>query len=305
MLEDIMASLCLVALFGWDDILGNENERRRLMAFLGGGYGIYWGTAKIEKIDDGRVINVFTENHMLSLILNDEKTKVTLRIDDGRTAELRARTENSKLYVYDERVESDASTLIYLIRMDSERNEIGNVKVANVTNARMDSEKLDSFFSETYKYAENKKGKIQKLPQEKGLISIKDLKIDRNKYIQGFYSTDKYNSSYYSNFVTVSGLIRDIKSESGGYYFGIDDGTGVMNLRYNGGLGDIKEGDKVFVKLLVANDDMVFMVSKNQIPTSANTAKSDGAESATKTPGFEVIIGVAAVFFAWRKIISK
>ncbi len=85
-------------LFSWDEIPGNDNGK--LVEFLGQKYDIYWvKTAKIEKIDDGRTINVSTEKNSLSLRLNDEKTKVNLKIDDGRIFELNARMENSKLNI--------------------------------------------------------------------------------------------------------------------------------------------------------------------------------------------------------------
>jgi len=86
-------------LFSWDEIPGNDNWK--LIEFLGQMYGIDWvKTAKIEKIDDGRTINISTEKNSLSLRLNDEKNKVNLKIDDGRIDELNARTENSKLNIY-------------------------------------------------------------------------------------------------------------------------------------------------------------------------------------------------------------
>ena len=87
-------------LFSWDEIPGNDNGK--LVEFMGQKYGIYWAkTAKIKKIDDGRTIIVSNEKNSLSLRLNDEKTKVNLKIDDGGTFELNARTENSKLNIYD------------------------------------------------------------------------------------------------------------------------------------------------------------------------------------------------------------
>ncbi len=86
-------------MFSWDEIPGNDNGK--LVEFIGQKYGIYWAkTAKIKKIDDGRTIIVSNEKNSLSLRLNDEKTKVNLKIDDGGTFELNARTENSKLNIY-------------------------------------------------------------------------------------------------------------------------------------------------------------------------------------------------------------
>ncbi len=70
-------------------------------------------TAKIEKDDDGKTISLsysfkrgfsFKKN-FLFLKLNDEKTKLNLIIDDGRTFELNAKTENNKLNIYESLIE--------------------------------------------------------------------------------------------------------------------------------------------------------------------------------------------------------
>ncbi|VVB95366.1 Signal-peptide peptidase, presenilin aspartyl protease [uncultured archaeon] len=89
--------------FYWDEVPGNDNGR--LIKFFEQNYGIEWvRTAKIEKIDDSRAINVSTEKNYLSLRLNDEKTGVKLIIDDGRTEEFIARTENGKLVIYSQKL---------------------------------------------------------------------------------------------------------------------------------------------------------------------------------------------------------
>jgi hypothetical protein len=71
-------------LFSWDAIPGNDNVR--LIEFLIHKFGIDWvKTAKIEKIDNDKTIRVSTEKNFLSLSLNDAKTEVNLKIDDGKT----------------------------------------------------------------------------------------------------------------------------------------------------------------------------------------------------------------------------
>jgi hypothetical protein len=86
-------------LFSWDEIPGNDNEK--LVEFLGTRYDICWvTTAKIEKIDGGKTISVITGSNSILLRLNAKKNKVDLKIDDGRTFKLNARTENSKLNIY-------------------------------------------------------------------------------------------------------------------------------------------------------------------------------------------------------------
>ncbi|MGB8217192.1 MAG: Ig-like domain-containing protein [Candidatus Methanoperedens sp.] len=116
-------------LFNWYGIPGNDNER--LITFLKQNYGIDWiteylftwekvpgddskrfleflkqefdiccvETEKIEKIDDMNK-RVIAEKNYLSLGLNNEKTKVNLKIDDGRSAEFIAKSENGKLNIY-------------------------------------------------------------------------------------------------------------------------------------------------------------------------------------------------------------
>lgn len=80
-----------IYLFSWDGIQGNDNEIFK--KFLKKNFGIDWGkNAKIEKMDDGKTIQLSTGKNYLSLTLNDEKTKISLKIDDGRTDELILRT---------------------------------------------------------------------------------------------------------------------------------------------------------------------------------------------------------------------
>lgn len=84
--------------FSWDEVPGNDSKR--LIEYL----ERYFDTdclsaTKIEKIDDGKVIRVSNKNNYL-LILNDEKNRVKLKIDDKRTDEFIAKTENGKLNIY-------------------------------------------------------------------------------------------------------------------------------------------------------------------------------------------------------------
>lgn len=87
-------------LFCWEKI--QENDSEGLMEFLIQKFklNIDWvKTAKIEKIDDNE-INISEGKNSISLKLNDKKTKVNLKIDDGTTDELIVRMENSNLNVY-------------------------------------------------------------------------------------------------------------------------------------------------------------------------------------------------------------
>jgi tetratricopeptide (TPR) repeat protein len=86
-------------LFSWGEIPGNDSGK--LIDFLKQQYGIDWvNTAKIEKIDDDKTIKVSIGKNYLSLSLNDEKSKVSLKIDDSRTGDFIAKMENGKLNIY-------------------------------------------------------------------------------------------------------------------------------------------------------------------------------------------------------------
>jgi hypothetical protein len=209
-----------------------------------------------------------------SIEVSKESTKILILDSDGREI----------VRIVQNPIKGRAD--INLTRFDADRKVIGNLFL--IYPPKMDE--LDTFYSETFKYAETKKGKVQRLLQDKGLVYIKDFKLEKQK--------NPTNSIYYGNYVVISGIIRDIQSGGGSYGFSIDDGTGVINFfnGYEGSLADIKEGDKVFVKFMDVGYEstyLIFTVSKSQI------------ESSAKTPGFEIIIGVAAVLFARRKMIGK
>ncbi len=102
-----------VYLFTWDEIPGNDN--RRLIEFLEQKYEIDWvKTAKIEKIDYGKAINIYTEKNSLLLRLNDKKTKVNLESDSGKASELIAKMENGTLKIYERFKDPDQYLLEYL-----------------------------------------------------------------------------------------------------------------------------------------------------------------------------------------------
>lgn len=87
-------------LFSWDSIPGSGNDG--LIEFLNRYFGIEGvKTANIEKSDNGRTIKLSTEKNSLSLMLNNENTKVNLKIDDGRNDEFMVKTEKSKLNIYE------------------------------------------------------------------------------------------------------------------------------------------------------------------------------------------------------------
>ncbi len=118
--EERLNEIAAERLFSWNETPGNDNGR--LIEFLTQKFDIDWvKTAKIEKIDEVNTIRVSNEKNYLSLILNDEKGKVDLKIDDGRTDEFIAKMENDKLNIYkDINLEINRFVLVFLAD-DSEK----------------------------------------------------------------------------------------------------------------------------------------------------------------------------------------
>ena len=99
---DFLKFLSSVYLFNWDDIPGNDTEK--LTNFLNNVYDLDWAKgAKIEKTDDGRTVKVSSERNYLSLNLNNEKTKVELKLDDSRTDEFTVIAADGRLKMYSEK----------------------------------------------------------------------------------------------------------------------------------------------------------------------------------------------------------
>ncbi len=85
-------------LFSWDKIPGNDNLK--LIEFLRQNFSIDWiENTKIKKID-GTIIKASSREHLLLLRLNDEKTRVNLMIDDGRTDNFIVTPEDGELNIY-------------------------------------------------------------------------------------------------------------------------------------------------------------------------------------------------------------
>lgn len=86
-------------LFNWNEIPGKDNGR--LIEFLIQKFGIDWANAaRIEKIEDGRTIRLTDENNSLSLNINNEETKVNLKINGLITDEFIVKMENGRLNIY-------------------------------------------------------------------------------------------------------------------------------------------------------------------------------------------------------------
>ena len=135
-------------LFSWDDVPGNGSGR--LIDFLIWDYDIDWvKTAKIEKIDDGKTIRIFTAKNSLSFRLNDEKNGVHLTTDDGRTDEFAATMNypmtNGKLNVYF--IEEDMGNFLGAFHSIQENTEeflaiLNHNNLKNRTNFSLEQKRL-------------------------------------------------------------------------------------------------------------------------------------------------------------------
>jgi len=85
-------------IFSWENVPGKDNGR--LIEYLEQKYGVDWvRTAKIEKMGKDE-IRIATDKNVLSLILNNQKTNVILKINDVSTDEFSVRIEKGTVYIY-------------------------------------------------------------------------------------------------------------------------------------------------------------------------------------------------------------
>ena len=134
-------------LFSWNEITGNNYEG--LINFLNQNYNIEWvKTAEIEKIEGGTTIRVFANNNFLSLELNDEKTKVNLKIDDGRTDEFIAKAVSGKLNIYENFKGGSTFDLFKTARNDANElvNKIFDGEHINIDNIYVNSNDFSNSF---------------------------------------------------------------------------------------------------------------------------------------------------------------
>ncbi len=147
-------------LFSWHDIPGRDDVR--LKHYLTKKLGIKWvENAKIEKIDGDKTIRLFFENNFLSLMLNEEKTKVRLITDDGRNDELIAAAENNMVKIYKaakiEKIDGDRT-----IRLSFENNFLSLMLNDEKTKVKLitDDGRTDELIADM----ENGKVNIYKIP---------------------------------------------------------------------------------------------------------------------------------------------
>ncbi|MGB3457898.1 MAG: carboxypeptidase-like regulatory domain-containing protein [Halobacteriota archaeon] len=86
-------------LFSWANVPGDDSDR--LLRFLVDDLDIDWAeNAEIHKSDDGKTIRIFKDENSAEIKIDEEKEKATLKISDGRTHDLKVKSENGKLKLY-------------------------------------------------------------------------------------------------------------------------------------------------------------------------------------------------------------
>lgn len=86
-------------LFSWHNVPGNDSER--LLRSLKNDFDIDWSeNAEINKSRNGRIINISNDENSAEIRMDEKKEKAILRISDGRTYELKVKTEEGKLNIY-------------------------------------------------------------------------------------------------------------------------------------------------------------------------------------------------------------
>ena len=82
-------------LFGWGNIPGEDSEK--LANYLQKDYDIEWVESKdIYKSDDGRIIHVSNNKNSLKIMIDENKEKATLKINNSRIYDLKVKKEKVK-----------------------------------------------------------------------------------------------------------------------------------------------------------------------------------------------------------------
>ena len=86
-------------LFSWDNVPGKD--RVRLLRILRDDFDIGWAeNAEIRKSDGGKTIRIFKNENSAEIMIDEKKEKVSLKISDGRTRDLKVKKENGKIKIY-------------------------------------------------------------------------------------------------------------------------------------------------------------------------------------------------------------
>jgi hypothetical protein len=98
-------------LFNWNNVPGNDSEG--LIRYLRDDHDIGWAeSAEICKFDDGKTIRIFKDENSVEITINEKEEKVTLKISDGRTHDLKVRKENGAIKICSNTIQSYQSRYI-------------------------------------------------------------------------------------------------------------------------------------------------------------------------------------------------
>jgi hypothetical protein len=87
-------------LFSWTIVSGNDSNEE-LKSALSDNFKIDWvEDANISKSNDSMTIHITKDEDSVKIIMDEKKEKATLEISDGRTYELKVKTENGMLKIY-------------------------------------------------------------------------------------------------------------------------------------------------------------------------------------------------------------
>ncbi len=201
-------------LFSWDEIPGKDESR--LIEYLIENFGVNWiTTAKIERISHIGTISISTENNSLSLRLNNEKTRVNLTIDDGRTDELPVKKEHGKLNVYNSSENNSSEVcnkeLAYNILLKL-KNILENLQKLGVNEGRFDSDLLiNSVFGNIDQIAINDViSKRLSFSNQKSYDNVDfDSENELNKVFQFLSVVNYHNNNANTPYILLKGLDAD------------------------------------------------------------------------------------------------
>ncbi len=85
-------------LFDWNNVPGTDNAK--FLKFLQDDLGINWvKNAKIIKLDDNKVIRIFSEDNSMEIVLDNEE-KASIKLRNGKTYDLQVVMDRGRPYVY-------------------------------------------------------------------------------------------------------------------------------------------------------------------------------------------------------------
>lgn len=87
-------------LFSWNNVPGKDSKR--LLRYLMDDRDIDWvESAEISKSKDGKTIHILKDKKSAEMMINEKEEKITLKISDGLTHDLKVRKESGKLNIYE------------------------------------------------------------------------------------------------------------------------------------------------------------------------------------------------------------